>query len=90
MKKRERILSLLLAAVMMIGMVALPEPAHAAMGKYIKFSQNGGFFSSSFMAVPLRRSMSGGCRDMQRKAARISPCRCFYIDYSLYQYIFKT
>lgn len=46
MKKRERILSLLLAAVMMIGMVALPEPAHAAMGKYIKFSQNGGFYAA--------------------------------------------
>ena len=45
MKKRERILSLLLAAVMMVGLVVLPEPAYAA-GTYIKFSQNGGYFAA--------------------------------------------
>ncbi|MBO5665820.1 MAG: hypothetical protein J6S45_00060 [Firmicutes bacterium] len=46
MKKTERILSLVLAAVMMVGMIVLPDPAYAAVGTYIKFSQNGGYFAA--------------------------------------------
>jgi len=41
-----RILALLMAVVMMIGMIVVPEPAHAAVGRYIKISQNGGYFAA--------------------------------------------
>ncbi|MBQ8590452.1 MAG: hypothetical protein IJ486_08395 [Firmicutes bacterium] len=41
-----RLLALLMAVVLVIGMVVVTEPAHAAVGRYIKISQNGGFYAA--------------------------------------------
>ncbi|MBR2000875.1 MAG: hypothetical protein IJ994_01060 [Firmicutes bacterium] len=46
MKKRERFLAVLMAAVVLVGSMVIPEPVHAAVGNFIGLSQNGGYFAA--------------------------------------------